>query len=116
LEDSYHKDCGIDYTEVIQMGYRIDYDMKSGYWEVSQNHKWRLPVLTVFFFILFLFLCSWFWPEGMNLFVDLIIPGDNTVTLQAAKNMTEYLRDGGSIQQAVDAFCREVILGAKILH
>ena len=91
------------------MGYRIDYDRDTGHYEVLREYKWRLPILTFLCFGLFLFLISWFWPEGMAVLRDLAIPGDNAVTVQALQNMVERLRQGSTIHQAVEAFCEEVI-------
>ena len=43
-----------------------------------------------------------------------LIPGDPEVTTAAFQNMTEYLRNGRSISDAVVVFCETVIEGAQL--
>ena len=42
----------------------------------------------------------------------LLIPGDPQVTSAAFSGLTEDLKAGGSLKDAVTAFCREIIDGA----
>lgn len=93
------------------MGYRIEYDRGTGSYEVTKDTPWRFGVLTVISFGLFLLLSSWFWPEGIEFIRDLMIPGDDAVTIQAFQNLTQELRGGTDVRDAVTAFCHEVIRG-----
>ena len=43
-----------------------------------------------------------------------MIPGDPEITTAAFENMTEYLRNGRSISDAVVVFCQTVIEGAQL--
>lgn len=93
------------------MGYRIDYDKGTARYEVSRNRPWRRFVLTAVCFVLFLVLTGWFWPEGSDLIRDILIPGNDAVTVHAFAKFTEELREGTSIRDAVTVFCREVLIG-----
>lgn len=56
---------------------------------------------------------QYFYPEIMEQVKQLLIPGEDAVTVQAFENMVEGLRDGGSLSDCVTVFCREVIYGAS---
>jgi hypothetical protein len=43
---------------------------------------------------------------------EVLLPGDPAVTAAALENMTEGLRSGESLLDAVTAFCREIIANA----
>lgn len=98
------------------MGYRIEYDIGTGSYEVRKSISGRLGLLTSICFGLFLLLSSWFWPEGIAFIRDLVIPGDDAVTIQAFQNLTQELGGGAGIREAVAAFCNEVIRGNAGLH
>lgn len=93
------------------MGYRIEYDGRIDKYEVTKDHSWRFPMLTFGAFILFAVLTYHFWPEGSAQLRALLIPGDDAVTVQAFHNMTDDLRSGASVTEALYAFCRYVIHG-----
>ena len=98
------------------MGYRIDYDNGTKHFEVVQDKPWRPWFLTAACFGLFLLLCEWFWPEGRQFVRDLLIPGDDAVTVQAFSNLTEEFRNGGEIKGIIIDFCREVLAGGQASH
>lgn len=98
------------------MGYRIEYDKGTKSYEVRKDNPWRLAVLTVICFGLFLMLSSWFWPEGISFIRNIVIPGDDAVTVQALENLTLELRAGASMKDAVFTFCQEVIRGESGLR
>jgi len=94
------------------VGYRIEYDDPSGKYEVRKNPNWKLSgavFWTVAAMVLGMML---FWPEGTETLRDLLIPGDNALTVQALREMTDILRGGGSLWDAVYAFCHCVLHGA----
>ena len=95
------------------MGYRIEYDGHTGALEIQKVQPWRLPTLTCICFLVFLMLCSMFWPEALDLLEELMIPGDNGITLSALDAMTHDLRAGATFEEAVSAFCLEIIRGAE---
>jgi len=91
------------------MGYRIEYDRGTQSFEIEKDSSLRFPVLVFACFCIFLLLCSWFWPEGISFIRDVIIPGDDAVTVQALENLTAELRAGTAWREAVTAFCHEVL-------
>ena len=93
------------------MGYRIEYDRGSGKYEVSDVNPWRFPLMLAGAFGLFLIFAFHSWPEGGEVLRSVLIPGEDAVTVQAFQNMTDDLRSGAAISDAVEAFCRFVIHG-----
>lgn len=91
------------------MGYIIAYDSMGGKYEVSVHNPWRFPVLCIAALCMFLFLTFHFWPEGSTLLRSVLIPGEDAVTVQAFQNMTQDLKAGASVPDAIEAFCKEVI-------
>lgn len=45
---------------------------------------------------------------------DIFLPGDAEVTRDALAEMTEKIRGGEGVADAITAFCREIIEGAEI--
>lgn len=50
---------------------------------------------------------------GLTWVRDVLLPGDPEVTASALQNMTDGLRNGDSLLDAVTAFCREIIANAQ---
>ena len=90
------------------MGYRIEYDGRAGKYEVKSERK-ALPKILLCALILVAALCLW--PQGAQKLRSFLIPGEDAVTVQAFKNMTNDLRSGARVGEAVEAFCRYVIHG-----
>ena len=91
------------------MGYRIMYDGSSGKYEVKKERPLGLAAMTGLCFGVFLLATCLFWTEGREVLNEYLIPGDNQVTLQAARSMRDDLRSGARLEDALEAFCREVI-------
>ena len=90
------------------MGYRIEYDGQAGKYEVREEGKLLTKILLCVG-TLAAVLC--FSPENARDLRSFLIPGEDTVTIQAFHNMTLDLRSGASFGQALEAFCRFVIHG-----
>ena len=90
------------------MAYRIEYDGRAGKYEVI-NHNRPFPVLVVAGIIMLLTLTLW--QEGREAFLSWIIPGEDTVTVQAFSAMTDNLRSGAALSSALEDFCRAIIYG-----
>jgi hypothetical protein len=90
------------------MSYRIEYDSGAGKYEVVENQS-LFPIFLVAA-VVFLLAIS-LWPEGRTTFFSWLIPGDDTVTVQAFSSMTDDLRCGAGLWEAVEGFCRAVIHG-----
>ena len=93
------------------MGYRIEYDWGNGKYEVREDHPWRFSLMLVGAFGIFLLFAPLFWPERVAAVRSVLIPGDDAVTVQAIRNMTDDLRSGATLQDALEAFCRFVVHG-----
>ena len=52
-------------------------------------------------------------PGGRIWLRDLILPGDEEVTAVALEDLAQNLGNGVSLEEAVDAFCYEIIHGQK---
>lgn len=98
------------------MGYRIDYDRGTKQYEVTKRHPFRFPVMLALCFVLFIAMTHTFWPEGVEYLREIMIPGDNTVTLSALNHMTVELQAGTPVKDAVMTFCQEIMNGAKSMH
>lgn len=89
------------------MSYRIEYDHRAGKYEIREERKVFPGILTAF--AMFLALTFAFWPEGAAALRDMLIPGNDAVTVQAFQTLAENLNSGISIPDAVEAFCHFVI-------
>lgn len=101
---------GICYPEVMGMGYRIEYDTFVGKYEIREKKRTKWPLVMLAVSLLFLLTCG-VWTEGAQKLRSFLIPGDDAVTVQAFKSMTEDLRSGASLGDAVYTFCHYVIHG-----
>lgn len=95
------------------MGYHIEYDKGTRAYEIRKKYPLRVYALTAGCFLLFLVLTLHYWPGGREVLQECLIPGDNRITFQALENMTDSLRAGSSLGDAVTAFCREILDGAN---
>lgn len=93
------------------MSYRIEYDRDSRKYEVQNDHSERFFLFTMTAFVVFVLISFAFWPEGAAKLKSMLIPGEDAVTVQAFQTMTNDLRSGATVSEAVEAFCRFVIHG-----
>jgi hypothetical protein len=91
------------------MGYRIEYDGQAGKYEVRPERN-VMPILLLFV-AAFLTAAFCFRPQIAQELRGFLIPGEDAVTVQAFRNMTDDLRSGATVGEAVEAFCRFVIHG-----
>lgn len=73
----------------------------------------RLQILTALFLLLFTVSVRSIWPEGTAKLQQILIPGELTITQVAMTDMVQSLRDGASLDDAVTAFCHQVITYGK---
>lgn len=92
------------------MGYRIEYDRGNGKYEVREEHPYRF-VLLLGVLVFSALLASCFLPNWTAAVRSVLIPGDDAVTVQAFECMTDDLRSGAKVFDAVKTFCRFVIHG-----
>lgn len=85
------------------MGYRIVYGADP--FIEQKPGKRHLRSLTAGFALAFLILVRCFWPQGTALLRRVLLPGD----MAAFQQMTDEIRAGEPIADAVTAFCRSVV-------
>ena len=90
------------------MSYRIEYDRKIGKYEVHQNHT--SPKTFVLLLVGAVGLAVWLGSDVIAL-RDMLIPGEDELTIQAFQNMSNDLRSGAGLGDAVFSFCRYIIHG-----
>ena len=89
------------------MSYRITYDSESP--KKQENTLLFRLLLTVTFFLCFIWSVNQFWPEGRDLLKLLLIPGDPDTTLEAAEVFAQELADGQTLAGAFRRFSAAVI-------
>ena len=92
------------------MGYRVEYfpeKERAQEKTVQKSYVWRFCAL---FFALFLVLSISFWPEGRETLQKLLFSGDVAVTTAALENLAWELELGEPIGEALEGFCREIIV------
>lgn len=94
------------------MGYRIEYGSGEAVTYLEPKSRGNRLLLTGCFFLLFCAVASSVWPGQWQRAKDYLIPGDPAVTKAAFSGMTGQLRLGETLEDAVVAFCREVVDGA----
>ena len=96
------------------MAYRIEYAQNSKY-QPPASFCWdRLGRIVMVFFLFFLLATAVFWPDGRLMLQRMILPCDMDVTSAAFGSMLEDIREGESLEVAVEAFCKEIITGAAL--
>ncbi len=86
------------------MGYRITYGQTVTYKFIPNKklHRRRFAVVIVVFALLaglFSYRAAW----------KQLLPGDEHITFQALSHMVENLKNGGTMKEAVTAFCQELV-------
>lgn len=90
------------------MSYRIDYQ-PVGMIGHAQKRSVRVCSLTAILFLLFLLLINLFWPYGRNVLQGLLFSGDPAVTVAALDGLTDELRSGVTLTEALRTFCRFIM-------
>ena len=96
------------------MAYRIDYTENTKY-QPTFAWQWdKLAKLTVIFFLIFLLATAIFWPVGRLALQQMVLPCDTEVTTQAFAAMLDQIRGGEALDEAVVAFCQEILSSAEL--
>lgn len=95
------------------MAYRIDYSADG-----KRYRKIRRPLppsayKTIFMVAALIIGAVMIKIYGLNWVREILLPGDPDVTAAALENMTEGLKNGDSLLEAVTAFCREIVANAQ---
>lgn len=90
------------------MAYRIVYGEPDFPHGKTNGGKLRFRVLTAIFLLVFTLLVQRKWPEGRRKLGEYLLPGQ-TSQQEAVDAFAEDLRAGASLEEALTAFCRDVI-------
>lgn len=91
------------------MPYRIVYGPEPNFFTSNTTQLPRRRILTASALLAFIILVRGIWPQGTTVLRQYLLPGEPTVTQTAANSLLEDLREGASLDEAVTAFCREII-------
>ena len=75
----------------------------------SSNRKSKNKLIRNIVWILIIIGGFWFWKD---VFVDILIPGDNEVTISAVLALIENVRSGEPVYESLVTFCDEIIVNA----
>ena len=89
-----------------KMAYRIVYGPEK---KAPENRMRRIRMMTAGFFLLGCILTRLFWPDGLQVMREVLLPGELSVTEQAFSQLVSQLQGGEPVGTAVETFCRYVI-------
>lgn len=95
------------------MGYCMVYDSDKKQRESRSGSGTRILLMTIGFLMAFVMTVNRLWPAGRTLLQNVLLPGDSEVSGQALSELTENLREGLSVAEAVEAFCRDILENAQ---
>ena len=90
------------------MAYRIDYQSVS---KAKKAKKRRYPILILSICLLALLLFNTVLKDQRAMLLRIIFPGDAAITMTSLDNMLTQLKAGAPFQEAMLAFCQQVIAG-----
>lgn len=85
------------------MGYRIVYG-QGAFPEKNRRKSW-LRLMTAGFALAFVILTRCCWPRGTEILREVLLPRENA----AFQRLTEDIRAGEPMGDAVTAFCRQIV-------
>lgn len=93
------------------MSYRIQYGIGNKYHRLHNKVSGKGSLVGLFLMAC-LVLCCIFWESTKSVLVDLLIPGDEAVTVAAFENMAVRLKSGEGIIESFRSFCHDILTGA----
>lgn len=95
------------------MAYKIQYGVNnSGQFKRTTSKKSSSKRLIIVLLLLTLLLTALF-TDAHRMLIDILIPGDNAVTIRAVNIFAEEMKAGESFYDAIASFCSEVLFSAK---
>lgn len=88
------------------MSYKIQYSPQDGKRYPGVDMKQKRKGRNLLFPIALLTLLVWFWLYGIP---DFLIPGEPEITKAAAEEMVDRLHSGMKLEDALTAFCQDII-------
>ena len=95
------------------MGYRVVYSPEREANSVQTQGGGNKLLFSMAFFLLFLAFTVFLWPEGRAALQKLLFSGDAAVTTAALENLAWELEMGEPIAEALEEFCREIIINGN---
>lgn len=92
------------------MSYRVEYPCNMMSKRRQKKTGLRLPLLISLFFILFLLVLNVYYPHGQQVMRQVFLAGGGEELICAVQNFTDSLAAGGGLSQAVQTFCRELVV------
>ena len=91
------------------MGYRVIYGQHAGAINKPKHNYLRLRTLTAACLLFFALLVRTRWETGADRLRDAFLPGELSAVQQAFSELVEDLRAGEGVQEAMTAFCMEIL-------
>ena len=91
------------------MSYRIDYGGVVSTKVRRNTDRTHIRTMTAVCMILFALVVECFWPQGQQVLQKFFLPGEPTVTEQAFSELISDLSQGIKLQEAMTAFCQQII-------
>ena len=96
------------------MSYRIEYGTAIPRKFRVKRPKSHIRTLTAIGIFLFVLTVRAFWPEGRNYLGTLLLPGKPSATEQAYSDMLSELVRGIPMEEAMVAFCQQIVDYGKV--
>ena len=93
----------------MHLAYRIEYGTAVPLRFQPKRVKRHIRTLTALCILLFSLAVGKCWPEGKLVLQRFFLPGEPTVTEQAFVEMMGELNNGVALEDAVVAFCQQII-------
>ena len=95
------------------MSYRIEYGTAVPVKFQEKKRKSHVRTLTALCILIFSLGVGKFWPEGRQVLHKFLLPGEPSVTEQAFVTMVSDLSDGVKPEEALVAFCQQILEHGK---
>ena len=95
------------------MSYRIEYGTAVPVKFQEKKRKSHVRILTALFILLFVLGVGEFWADGKQVLQKFLLPGEPSVTEQAFSDMVSDLTDGAALEEAMVAFCHQILDNGK---
>ena len=95
------------------MSYRIEYGTAVPVKFQQKKRESHVRILTALCILLFALGVGKFWPDGRQVLQQFLLPGEPSVTEQAFSNMVSDLAEGVSMEDAMVAFCQQILNHGK---
>lgn len=96
------------------MGYYVEYFESAQPKGTSGGSLLRISMMTAACFLAFCFLVHNVLPHGQEVIQQILFPGSDASTRQAAEIFVSELQNGEPVADALESFCRKVLNDAAL--